>query len=148
MSTTSKDYVIEKTIFINASCEKVWDYLTNKDKLGVWFHIAAENLTEGQNYSLLSIDRPGEHLLGGKVLEFNPPHRLVTTFTHKWMNHVETIVTWDLFPVHGGTRLQLTHSGFEKTETPFKLAQDHDEGWDEHLTKLRTLGGAVPVQNI
>lgn len=145
MSATSKDYVIEKTIFINASCEKVWSYLTDKKKLGTWFHAAAENLSAGNKYSLLSTDRPGEHLLGGKVLEFNPPHRLVTTFTHQWMNHVETIVTWDLFPVEGGTRLQLTHSGFEKTETPFKLAQDHDEGWDEHLAKLRTLGGGAPM---
>jgi len=143
MSATSKDYVIEKTIFIKAPCEKVWRYLTDKDKLGTWFHVAAENLVVDKDYSLLSTERPGEHLLGGKVLEFNPPHRLVTTFTHQWMNHVETIVTWDLFSVDGGTRLHLTHTGFEKTATPFKLAQDHDEGWDEHLTKLRTLAGAA-----
>jgi len=130
-------YDIIKTIFIKASPEVVWKYLTDKDKLDTWFHEAAENLTKGKEYSLLSRDRPGEHLLGGKVLEFNPPHRLVTTFTHQWMNHVDTLVTWDLFPIEGGTRLQLTHSGFEKTADPFALAQDHDEGWDEHLTKLR-----------
>jgi len=130
-------YDIVKTIFIKAAPEVVWDYLTDKDKLDVWFHEAAESLANGKDYSLLSRDRPGEHLLGGTVLEFNPPHRLKTTFTHQWMNHIDTVVTWDLFPVKGGTRLQLTHSGFENTETPFDLAIDHDEGWDEHLTKLR-----------
>ena len=41
MSTST----INKSIFLAASREVVWDYLTDKDKLGEWFHPAAANLT-------------------------------------------------------------------------------------------------------
>ncbi len=129
---------IIKTIFIQASCEQVWEYLVDKDKLGDWFHCAKETLTPGADYALLSTDRPSETLLGGTVLEYDPPNRLVYTFTHEWLKNVETLVTWELTSAFGGTRLHLTHSGFDTSHDPMGLSQDHDKGWDEHLAKLRT----------
>lgn len=44
MSTTT----IQKSLFLKASRETVWAYLTEKDKLGEWFHPADRDLAEGQ----------------------------------------------------------------------------------------------------
>ena len=49
MSTTT----INKSIFLAVSRDTVWEYLTNKDKLGEWFHPAAANLEEGKPLELL-----------------------------------------------------------------------------------------------
>lgn len=51
MSTTT----INKSIFLPASPDSVWVYLTDKDKLGEWFHPAAESLAEGKPYELLVV---------------------------------------------------------------------------------------------
>jgi len=129
--------IIVKTLYIKANPETVWTYLTDKDKLGRWFHSAREDLRAGESYALMSDETPDKVLLGGRVLEFDPPRKLAYTFTHEWMQNVETVVTWTLTPAFGGTRLHLTHSGFAGCDDPFKLLQDHDAGWDEHLAKLR-----------
>ncbi|HFB54888.1 MAG TPA: SRPBCC domain-containing protein, partial [Hellea balneolensis] len=42
-----------KTIFIDAPPQAVWEYLTNKDKLGEWFHPADVSLEENGDYALM-----------------------------------------------------------------------------------------------
>lgn len=133
---------IVKTVIIKADPEQVWDYLTKADKLARWFHEAKADMIAGEDYQLLRENpaRRDEPLLWGKVLEADKPNRLVTTFTHEWLKHVETIVTWQLTKIDGGTRLMLTHEGFEACgKSAFDLLKDHDEGWDEHFARLRTV---------
>jgi uncharacterized protein YndB with AHSA1/START domain len=42
-----------------------------------------------------------------KVLQVDPPHRFVYTFTPAWT------LSWRLEPVGAGTRVFLEHSGFD-----------------------------------
>lgn len=46
-----------------------------------------------------------------------------------------TTVTWQLAAVDGGTELKLTHAGL----TPFDMLTGHDTGWDEFLSRLRSM---------
>lgn len=124
-----------KTLFLKANPEKVWAYLTEKDKLAQWFNPAREDLHEGKDYMLLN-DK-GEDTCWGKVLESNPPHKLVYSFTHNFMNQHETTVTWELEASNGGTQLVMTHTGLDGTSAPLEMLADHDEGWDEHFAMLR-----------
>ena len=127
---------LEKTIFINSAPENVWLYLTDKDKLGEWFHKGTTDLKPGSDYQLLKDD--GNPLCWGKVVEANPPHKLVYTFTHDHLKGVETTVIWELSPVHGGTMLKLTHYGFEDADVDtLGMLISHDKGWDGHLDRLR-----------
>ncbi len=127
---------LEKTIFINSTLENVWLYLTDKDKLGEWFHEGEANLKLGGNYQLLKDD--GKPLCWGKITEFNPPNRLVYTFTHDLLKGVETTVIWELSSVHRGTMLKLTHYGFENADVDtLGMLINHDKGWDGHLGRLR-----------
>ena len=74
----------------------------------------------------------------GLMIEMHPPRKLVHTFTHQWLNGVETECVWELEEVDGGTILTLTHSGWEKVgKGAFDMTKNHDVGWDEHFARLR-----------
>ena len=131
---------IVKTIFLKAPPEHVWKFLTEADRLAEWFHRGGENLTEGGDYILKTNThgKEGEKICWGKVIEMNPPKRLVHTFTHEWLKGVETKCVWTLEKVKGGTILTLVHDGWEAVqEDAFGMAANHDSGWDEHFLRLR-----------
>lgn len=130
------DTVLEKTIFIDSSPENVWLYITDKDRLGEWFHPANTHLTQGTSYQLLKEN--GDKMCWGHVIEATAPTRLVYSFTHNFMNDGDTTVTWELSAVHGGTMLKLTHTGFETANgNTLNLLISHDKGWDDHFSRLR-----------
>lgn len=132
---------IIKTVFFNASPAIVWSFLTDKDKLGQWYHPARTDLAKGQDYELLKTSEDGNQstLIWGRVLEMQPPTKLVTTFCIGPFGGAETTITFELSAVSDGTRLLLTHEGIAKAagDTPLPLLSALDLGWDEHLAKLR-----------
>ena len=102
MSTTT----INKSIFLNAPRETVWAYLTEKDKLGVWFHPADADLAEGKPYALLKDPTDsGSKVCWGEVLSAQKPSFLSYTFTIKPMGGAMTTVNWTLEEAAGGTRV-------------------------------------------
>lgn len=137
MNTTT----ITKSVFFNASRETVWAFLTDKDKLGEWYHPAETDLTEGEDYNLYRVDETDKKIvqISGRVLEMNAPSKLVTTFVIDPFNGNETTVTWILDEAAGGTRLLLTHEGVAEAtgEAAMHLLTALDKGWDEHLSDLR-----------
>ena len=131
---------IEKTIFIKATPSKVWEFITDKDKLGQWFHPAKDNLEIGKPYALLNDE--SEDMCWGKVIKADKPHTLIYTFTHNWLQGVETTVEWSLSEVHDGTMLKLNHYGFEDAPVDaFEMLCSHDIGWDDHFSRLREVAG-------
>jgi uncharacterized protein YndB with AHSA1/START domain len=137
MSTTT----ITKTVFFNAPRSTVWEFLTNKDKLGEWYHPAKENLVAGEDYCLYRLDDAGEKVpqITGRVIELNAPEKLVTTFVIGPFNNKETTITWELAEAVGGTRLLLKHEGIAEAagEAAMHLLMALDDGWDKHLANLR-----------
>ena len=131
---------ITKTIFLKAPPEHVWKFLTEADRLALWFHKGGVDLKANGDYTLLSntYGKENEKLCWGKVLEFDPPRRLVHTFTHNFIKGAETRCVWTLEAAEGGTVLTLVHDGWENVEdNVFNMAADHDTGWDEHFARLR-----------
>ena len=136
MTTTT----IEKSIFLAASRETVWDYLTDKDKLSEWFHPAADHLVEGKPYELLQdANNPESKICWGDVLSAKKPSSLIYTFTVKPLGGAMTTVTWTLEEAAGGTRVSLKHEGVAEAagEAALGLLLALDKGWDKHFDKLR-----------
>ena len=131
------DAVMIKTIYLKATPEKVWRHLTDKELLARWFHETDRDLSDKAAFQYLSFhdDKDDRKLMWGDVLVFEPPHKLVHTFTHNWLEGVVTTVTWDLLAIDGGTQLTMTHEGIAK----FGQLTDHDKGWDEHLLRFRMM---------
>ncbi len=129
--------VLIKTIYLKATPEKVWRHLTDKELLARWFHETNRDLGDKVSFQYLSFhhDKDDRKLMWGDVLTFDPPSKLVHTFTHQWLEGVITTVTWDLLAVDGGTQLTMTHTGIIK----FGELTGHDKGWDEHFLRLRMM---------
>jgi len=131
---------LKKTIVIQAPIRSVWDMLTKRNKIGLWFHPSDGDLQEGKPFALFGRDDKEQknRICWGDVLEMDPPNRLVYSFTIRQMNGVVTRVEWTLTEVMGGTRLMMTHTGLEQlSETGFGLFSGLDQGWDKHLTAFR-----------
>lgn len=133
---------IDKSIFLPVNAETVWAFLTDKDKLGEWFHPAESNLEAGREYALVTVNDDGtvSKKCWGTVLEALKPVKLVYSFTIAPLGGETTTVTWQLHEVHGGTRVSLRHEGISEAagEAALPLLLALDAGWDSHLLKLRT----------
>ena len=73
------DPVLRKTIFLRATREEVWAFLTEPDKLAKWFHAPKVPLAEGQPLELFGTTS-GDLLIWGEVREARAPEYLEHTF--------------------------------------------------------------------
>ena len=141
------DATLTKTIFFAASREVVWSFLTEADKLALWFHRADADLAEGRDYALIGQAADGSDVrqCWGKVLRMEPPSILVYSFTIKPLAGAMTKVTWRLEEAHGGTMVTLTHEGIAEAagQAALGLIMALDAGWDEHLVRLRAAVAAT-----
>ena len=117
------DTTIRKSIFIAASRDTVWQYLTEAKLLGAWFHPARSDLADGEDYTLVS-QNDGDRMCWGKVTE---------------MNGAMSQVEWTLVDAPGGTRLTLEHSGLPETADAFGLVLALDKGWHGFLSNFQGL---------
>lgn len=127
--------VLMKTIYLRATPAKVWEYLTDPEKLAVWFHKPQVALTEG-DYEMYGAES-GDRLMWGEVLISEPFSRLEYTFSIAPMAGKFSTVRWTLEEVAGGTKLSLRHEGLAQGTEAFGLTLALDKGWDEHLATLR-----------
>ena len=71
---------LRKSIVLAAPRETVWDYLTQPEKLAIWFHPPKVPLSEGQPLEMFGADS-GDLLIWGKVITARAPEYLEYTFT-------------------------------------------------------------------
>lgn len=67
----------------------------------------------------------------GTYLELDPPRRLVFTWISPYTGPEPSVVTVELHPVDGGTRLILTHE-----RLPADVIDGHRDGWGAMLERL------------
>jgi uncharacterized protein YndB with AHSA1/START domain len=78
--------------------------------------------------------------VSGKILEVDPPKRLVQTWQPSWESGPSSTVTWTLEAIPTGTRLTLRHSGF----TDPASCESHAQGWERVLGWL--VGSIAPAR--
>jgi len=101
-------------------------------------------LRADQDYELYNAEND-ERWIWGSVLEWHPPKKLIYTFIIPPLEAISSTVTWVLEEVHGGTKLSLTHEGVGGLdEGALGLLMALDDGWDEHIAKLRNVINIKP----
>lgn len=130
------DTILQKSIYLKATPAQVWAYLTDPDKLAIWFHKPKIALVEG-DYEMFGAES-GDRLMWGTVLVAKPFTRLEYTFTIAPMGDQTSTVRWLLTEVPGGTNLSLRHEGLPQGSEAFGLTLALDKGWDDHLARMRT----------
>lgn len=127
---------------LQAPIDKVWRYLTQAELRRTWFMggtdataggsvtlvIDHDNLSDGAAPYPESYAASKGKVMHEKVLRFEPPHLLETTFG----GGEQGVVTYALEPRGGHTLLTLTHSGIVSPTG----AQNFGSGWTSHLTML------------
>lgn len=131
--------IITKTVFFKASKETVWDFLTDKDKLGEWFHPAESNLKNGGEYALMGKADDGgpKKICWGEVTTWDPHSELAYSFTVGPMGGSLSQVHWTLEDAGAGTRLSLSHTKLASAGDAFGIVMALDAGWDRHFATLR-----------
>lgn len=127
---------LQKSIYIKASREQVWEHLTKPEFLAKWFHRPKTELKQGEEFAFYGRES-GDKLIWGEVIDASPFDRLEYTFTVAPMGDAVSTVVWTLQAVAGGTRLSLLHSGLPQGEAAFGLTLALDHGWDKHIDDLR-----------
>ena len=127
---------INKAIYLNASRDVVWDYLTQPEKLAIWFHAPKSPITEGAPLEMFGTTS-GDKMIWGDVITARKPEYLEYTFTIAPMGGATSTVKWTLTEVDGGTHLALEHSGLPAGAEAFGLTLALDKGWDDHIARMR-----------
>ena len=129
---------IRKSIYLNATPEQVWSYLTDPEKLALWFHKPTAPLEQGNGLKMYGAES-GNLLIWGTVNVARRPEYLEYTFTIEAMGDAVSLVKWTLDAVAAGTRLSLEHTGLPQGVDAFGLTLSLDNGWDEHIGRMRAL---------
>ncbi len=127
---------IRKSIFLKADADTVWQWLTDPDKLAIWFHKPPKPLQDGEAFEMFGTTS-GDRLIWGEVKQARRPHHLEYSFVVKPLGDHETRVIWTLEDVPGGTRLTLEHAGLPAGAEAFDLTLALDKGWDDHISRMR-----------
>lgn len=128
---------LQKSIYLKADKAAVWEFLTDPEKLAIWFHKPSKTLKAGESYEMFGTES-GNKLMWGEVLAADPHDHLSYSFTIGPMGDAVSTVTWTLEDVPGGTRLSLMHEGLPQGEAAFDLTLALDKGWDDHMGRMRT----------
>jgi uncharacterized protein YndB with AHSA1/START domain len=128
-------------VFIKAPPEHVWEAITKPEFTSRYYYGCAlkTDLAIGSAFTYFMPD--GNPIVEGKVVESDPPRRLVHTYHSLWgelASDAPTRVTWELEPAHGGvTKLTVVHDEFEAETATYKgLATG---GWSWILSNLQSL---------
>ncbi len=135
---TMTDTTIRKSVFLAADKARVWEFLTKRDHLNIWFHPPERDLVEGEDY-LLTSQKDGDRMCWGKVIEARPHDYMKWDFTVGPLDGHMTTVEWALESAPGGTRLTLTHSGLPQDSDGYGLVLALDKGWHGFLLNLHDL---------
>jgi uncharacterized protein YndB with AHSA1/START domain len=114
---------------------KVWRVLTDPDLLAAWLMPNDFQPRVGHRFTFRTDPAPGfDGIIRCEVLDLRAPELLRMSWAGG--HGVDTTVTWRLVAEGRGTRLFLTHEGFDDTD-PHQRAVWRllDGGWRSHLAR-------------
>lgn len=126
-----------KEVELNAPVAKVWEAITDRDKMKNWYFDLEEFKPEvGFEFRFYGGKDGREYLHICEITEVVPEKKL----TYSWRYDGDSglsHVTWELFPEGDTTRLVLTHSGIEtfSQNNPDLVKENFEAGWNHIIGK-------------
>ncbi|MFI9510330.1 SRPBCC domain-containing protein [Nocardia sp. NPDC052566] len=121
---------------------KVWRAITTPELMGQWLMVPIGfEPVAGNRFRMKARPMPAVNFSGEvrcEVLEVVAPERLSITWSDAATVHdTGWTVTWDLHPEGRGTRMLLTHSGFDPDDPTSQLSRTIMRGgWPGIVTRL------------
>src|SRR5258706_4862453 len=110
---TKEKSAVERSIWIKASRERVWQAITDPEQVEKWFSPGTKWRGTGLKVGAkLSVYDPVKDIdTNVQVIEVvDPPHQLITRTEPPEVQHM---TVWTLDEENDGTRLTITHTGYE-----------------------------------
>lgn len=142
------DYIY--TTYIRATPEEVWRALIDPELTGrFWGHSQESEWRIGSRVDHVRIDGSGIADASGRVIEFDPPHRLVFGFDDPQLvadpTFEPSVVAFDIEPGREIVRLTVTQTSLASMDQ----WRDVSQGWPAVLANLKTLletGDVLPQE--
>lgn len=126
-------------VYIRTTPEKLWQALTDPEMTTQYFYGTAVE-TSWKPGTAFNRVRNGSPILEGKLIEADPPSKLVHTFISGQDNPADqdppSRVTWDIEPLGEECKLTVTHEHYNGESVTFKRTLS---GWNPLLSSLKTL---------
>lgn len=127
----NEPFVIERTY--NASTERIWKALTDKNEMKNWYFDLQEFKPEvGFTFEFEGSNEDRSYLHLCEVTEVVPGRKLTYSWRYKGYEGI-SYVTFELFPEGEKTRLKLTHAGLETfpASNPDFARKNFEAGWTD-----------------
>lgn len=144
----TQDIVVDQVL--PHSPATIWKTLTTSELIGRWLMVPTGfEPVKGKRFTFQTTPAGAwDGVIHLQVLDVVPHERLVYSWQggHEtnagYGSRLDTVVTWSLTPVEGGTRLRLVHAGFiaRKNDAAF---QKMGEGWKHVVQHIDTLSGEL-----
>lgn len=128
-------------VYIRSTPEQIWNALTDGDVTPNYYYGSKveSNWRPGSDYRYVGAE--GNELIDGKVIEADPPHKLVTTFHPVWCATDESPgntsrVTYLIEQMGEACKLRLVHDELVPGDP---LNEQFFGGWSSILSGLKTL---------
>lgn len=138
---------VRRSIFIEASPQRVWHEFETAERVKAWLNrghtLHAIDLTVGGEVDFsVEIDGALRHF-GGKVLVLEAPRELTMDINWRAPHALPVSTFWTirLTPLYQGTLVELFHHGFERLGADAGENLDgYETGWQvRHLSALRAI---------
>jgi uncharacterized protein YndB with AHSA1/START domain len=146
LKSRTQDIVVDE-VFPHAP-ETIWKVLTTGELIGRWLMAPTGfEPREGEHFTFQTTPAgEWDGAIHCQVLEVRPNERLAFAWRggHEantgYGSRLDTVVTWVLSKVEGGTRLRFVHSGFvlPKNDSAFKTMS---EGWKKVVQNIGAIVG-------
>jgi len=148
LKTDTQEIVVDE-VFPHAP-EAIWKALTNGELIGRWIMVPTgfEPVKDTRFTFQTTPAGAWDGVIHCQVLEVIPNERLIYAWKGGHVANIgygsplDTVVTWTLSRVEGGTRLRLVHSGFiaPTNDSAFKTMSG---GWTKVVQKLGAVAGEL-----
>jgi uncharacterized protein YndB with AHSA1/START domain len=147
----TQDLVVEE-VFPHAP-EAIWKALTTGELIGRWLMMMPTGFepVKGARFTFQTTSAGAwDGVIHCEVLEVTRNERLSYSWrgghdgnAQQYGSLLDTVVSWTLAKVDGGTRLRLVHSGFvtPKNDSAFRNMR---EGWKKVIGRIGAMSGEQP----
>ena len=146
LNTGTQEIVVDE--FFPHAPETIWKLLTTGELIGRWLMAPTGfEPVKGKRFTFQTTSAGAwDGVIHCQVLDATPNERLAYAWKGGHEENVgygsplDTVVTWTLSRVEGGTRLRLVHSGFvtPKNDSAFKTMSG---GWKKVVQNIGTIAG-------
>ena len=147
INTATRDIVVEEVL--PHAPETIWKTLTTGELIDRWLLMKCTGFepVEGTRFTLQTTPAGAwDGVIHCEVLEVMRNERLSYSWqgghdgNAEYGSRLDTVVTWTLAKVEGGTRLRVVHSGFvlPKNVTAFRNLSD---GWKKVVGQIGVISG-------